>query len=65
MRVTLFLFILICLFSCNNIKENINSVEINKEIVKNDSIVDSLLVIDLDKDGDGVLDINDYCPELF
>jgi hypothetical protein len=65
MRVTLFLFILICLFSCNNIKENINSVEINNEIVKNDSIVDSLLVIDLDKDDDGVLDINDDCPELF
>lgn len=67
MRVILFLFISICLFSCNNVKENINnnSIEMDNEIVKNDSIIDSLLVVDLDKDDDGVLDINDECPEIF
>jgi len=65
MRVTLFLFILICLFSCNNVKDINNNIEMDNEIVKNDSIIDSLLVIDLDKDDDGVLDINDDCPEIF
>ena len=66
MRVILFLFISICLFSCNNVKENINNNSIEMyEIVKNDSIIDSLLVVDLDKDDDGVLDINDECPEIF
>ena len=67
MRVILFLLISICLFSCNNVKENINSnsIEMDNEIVKNDSIIDSLLVVDLDKDDDGVLDINDECPEIF
>lgn len=65
MRVILFLFISICLFSCNNVKENINSIEMDNEIVKNDSIIDSLLVVDLDKDDDGVLDVNDECPEIF
>ena len=40
-------------------------IEMDNEIVKNDSIIDSLLVVDLDKDDDGVLDINDECPEIF
>jgi len=66
MRVVFFLLVLF-LFSCRSTKEiNTNNDIINNEkVVINDSIVDSLLVIDLDKDDDGVLDINDYCPELF
>jgi len=66
MRVVFFLLVLF-LFSCRSTKGiNTNNDIINNEkVVINDSIVDSLLVIDLDKDDDGVLDINDYCPELF
>jgi len=66
MRVVFFLLVLF-LFSCRSTKEiNTNNDIINNEkVVINDSIVDSLLVIDLDKDDDGVLDINDDCPELF
>ena len=66
MRVVFFLLVLF-LFSCRSTKEiNTNNDIINNEkVVINDSIVDSLLVIDLDKDDDGVLDINDDCLELF
>jgi len=66
MRVVFFLLVLF-LFSCRSTKESNtkNNIINNEKVVINDSIVDSLLVIDLDKDDDGVLDINDYCPELF
>lgn len=66
MRVVFFLLVLF-LFSCRSTKESNTKNDIinNEKVVINDSIVDSLLVIDLDKDDDGVLDINDYCPELF
>ena len=67
MKVILFLFVSLFLFSCRTTKENdINNIIVNNEkVVKNDSIIDSLLVVDLDKDDDGVLDINDECPEIF
>ena len=67
MKVILFLFVSLFLFSCRTTKENdINNIIVNNEkFVKNDSIIDSLLVVDLDKDDDGVLDINDECPEIF
>ena len=66
MRVVFFLLVLF-LFSCRSTKESNtkNNIINNEKVVINDSIVDSLLVIDLDKDDDGVLDINDDCPELF
>ena len=67
MKYIFFLFISLVLFSCRTAKENDinNDIVNNEKVVKNDSIIDTLLVVNLDTDGDGVLDSKDNCPEQF
>lgn len=63
MKYIFFLFISLVLFSCRTAKEN----DINNDIVNNEKVFenDTLLVVNLDTDGDGVLDSKDNCPEQF
>ncbi len=67
MRIVLFLLVSLVLFSCRSTKESNtnNDITNNEKVVINDSIVDSLLVINLDTDGDGISDKDDDCPEQF
>lgn len=67
MKYIFFLFISLVLFSCRTPKENgiNNDITNSEKVVENDSIIDSLLVINLDQDGDGVLDDKDKCPDQF
>ena len=67
MKYIFFLFISLVLFSCRTAKENDIKIDIinSEKVVKNDSIIDTLLVVNLDTDGDGVLDSKDNCPEQF
>ncbi len=67
MRIVLFLLVSLVLFSCRSTKESNtnNDITNNEKVVINDSIVDSLLVINLDTDGDGISDKEDDCPEQF